>query len=83
MSKSNFKVVKKMNCGQIVKNNLDQFFFEDEDGNRSNPYGSVEEAVGRYYVQQACDHLGNSIRDNSLEEKISMGKQIDKGIWVD
>lgn len=83
MSNPKLKVVKKMNCGSILKNEADQFFHRDEDDVNSKPYPSKQEAVDGYYVKQAYDHLGNAIRDNSLEEKISIGKQIDNGTWED
>ena len=75
------RVVKKMNDGEVVKIQ-NQFFFNDVDG-RSSPFETLKQASDSYYIKQAFDHLGCAIRDNTREDKIKFGKQIDKGTWED
>lgn len=36
-----------------------------------------------YYIQLAIDYLGSSIRDNTRDEKIAIGKMIEDGTWDD
>lgn len=73
------KNVKKFYDGSLVTDGA-LFYFDDVDG-RSEPSLTVNEASDAYYLKQASDYLGNSIRDNSLNERIEIGKQIDQGSW--
>lgn len=55
-----------------------EFFFKDVDG-ESQKYTTRQQATEAYYIKQAYAYLGCAIRDNSKEEKIHLGKKIDKG----
>jgi hypothetical protein len=35
------------------------------------------------YIRIAREHLGTAVRDNSREDLIEFGKQIDSGEWED
>ena len=42
------------------------------------PFRTIKEAKERYLIQLAEDYFGSSIRDNSREDKIKMGQEIEQ-----
>lgn len=72
------KLIKNLNDGKIYQTNFGAFMFKDVDG-MSDPYESEKTCIEEYYIKQARDHYGAAIRDNSREDKISLGKEVDEG----
>lgn len=75
---ANFRKIKKFSDGSLYQEN-NNYFFEDVDG-RSELFNSKQDAEDSYFIKQAYSYLGSAIRDNTREEKISIGKDVDKGL---
>ncbi len=41
-------------------------------------YEDFKEGSDRYFAQQCVDYHGSSVRDNSIEEIISIGKKLEQ-----
>ena len=75
---NNLKLVKKLNSGSIYLKPNGTYIYKDSNDDYSiEDFQSIQSAIDAYYINEAYSYFGSSIRDNSHNDKIKIGKSID------